>query len=252
MSPLFSLNVGSNLIRLDVVAEDGTTKIYTVTVNRASSNGGSEGGGGPTTPSTEPSEEQSPDEPTKEPSTDSNPTITFSDIAEHWAEVYIKQAVSDGIVTGYPGGTFRPNRTVTRAEFAVMLINALKLQGEGAALTFIDTANIGSWARKAVAQAVQAGIISGYEDGSFRPDAEITRVEMVMMLANASGLSREVNVVTGFADDKEIPAWAKGAVAVVKKRGLVEGKGSNEFDPHGKATRAEAVTVLIRMLAQKS
>jgi tripartite motif-containing protein 71 len=170
----------------------------------------------------------------------------------HWAEASIKQAVSSGIVSGYPDGTFKPNDSVTRAEFAVMLINTLKPQGEGAALTFTDTAKIGTWAQKAVAQAVKAGIIKGYEDGSFRPDAEITRAEMAVMLANALGLPIEANAAIGFADDKDIPAWAKASVAYVKHAGIVQGKGDNEFAPQDHATRAEAVTVLLNMVAQKS
>ncbi|MEQ4487158.1 Ig-like domain-containing protein [Cohnella silvisoli] len=185
-------------------------------------------------------------------STDTKPDITFTDIAGHWAEVNIKQAVSGGIVTGYPDGTFKPNRTVSRAEFVVMLMNTLKPQGEGTTLTFKDTAKIGAWAQKAVAQAVQAGIIKGYEDGGFRPDAEITHLEMAVILAKALSQSIEANVATGFADDKNIPAWAKGSIAFVKEAGIVQGKGDNEFAPQDHATRAEAVTVLMNMLARMS
>lgn len=178
--------------------------------------------------------------------------INFSDIFGHWAEANIKQAANSGIVKGYFDGTFKPGKTVTRAEFAVMLMNTLKPEAAGAELTFKDTAKIGAWAKKAVAQAVQADIIKGYTDGSFRPDAEITRAEMAAMIANALGQSIESNAVTGFSDDQDIPAWAKGSVAAMKKLGIVEGKGANTFDPNGKTTRAEAVTVLLKMLAQKS
>ncbi|MEC0231197.1 S-layer homology domain-containing protein [Paenibacillus alba] len=180
------------------------------------------------------------------------PAITLSDISGHWAEANIKQAISRGIVSGYPDGTFKPGKTVTRAEFAVMLMNTLKLQGEGAELTFTDSAQIGAWAKKAVAQAVQAGIINGYEDGSFRPDAVITRAEMAAMITAALGKSNQANAATGFADDKDIPAWAKASVAYVKQAGIVQGKGDNQFAPLDNATRAEAVTVLLNMLAQKS
>lgn len=180
------------------------------------------------------------------------PAVNLSDIMGHWAEAKIKQAVSSGIVNGYPDGTFKPNTTVTRAEFAVMLMNTLKPQGEGATLTFTDTVKIGTWAQKAVAQASQAGIVKGYEDGSFRPDADITRAEMAVMLANALGLTIEADTVTGFADDKNVPAWSKGAVAAMKKQRLIEGKGDNEFGPISQATRAEAVTVLLNVLTTKS
>ncbi|GAA4861388.1 hypothetical protein GCM10023310_45950 [Paenibacillus vulneris] len=180
------------------------------------------------------------------------PDVNLSDLTGHWAEANVKQAVNKGIVSGYPDGTFKPNNTVTRAEFAVMLMNTLKPQGDGAALTFTDKAEIGAWAQKAVAQAFHAGIVKGYEDGSFRPDAQITRAEMAVMLSNALGLTTEANAVTGFADDKDVPAWAKGAVAAMKKQQLVEGKGDNEFASAAPATRAEAVTVLLNMLAQKN
>ncbi|MCD9026436.1 InlB B-repeat-containing protein [Cohnella silvisoli] len=176
--------------------------------------------------------------------------IVLSDISGHWAEANIKQAVNIGIAKGYADGTFKPGKTVTRAEFAVMLMNALNPQAEGAALTFADTAKIGAWAQKAVAQAVQAGIIHGYQDGSFRPDAEITRAEMAVMIASALNLTAESNPVTGFADDKKISSWAKGPVAALKKLGIISGKGANDFVPDGKTTRAEAVTVLLNMLEQ--
>ncbi|WMT43360.1 S-layer homology domain-containing protein [Paenibacillus sp. D2_2] len=192
------------------------------------------------------------EEPTKNPSTDTETTVKFSDISGHWAEKNIKQAVSSGIVTGYSDSTFMPDKTVTRAEFAVMLMNTLKPQGAGTALTFTDSAKIGSWAQKAVAQAVQAGIIKGYEDSTFRPDEVITRAEMAAMLANALGQSTAANTATGFADDKDIPAWAKASVTYVKQAGVMQGKGNNQFAPQGHATRAEAITALLNMLAQKS
>ncbi|WP_164472857.1 S-layer homology domain-containing protein [Cohnella candidum] len=188
------------------------------------------------------------DKPTTE---DPAANVAFSDISGHWAEANIKQAISNGMVSGYPDGTFKPNHTVTRAEFAVMLMNALGQQGDGASLTFTDKAKIGAWAQKAVAQAVKAGIINGYEDGSFRPNAVITRSEMAVMITKALGQSTEATSVTGFADDKDIPAWAKGAVAAMKELGLVEGKGSNAYAPGDQTTRAEAVTVLLKMLAYK-
>jgi uncharacterized repeat protein (TIGR02543 family) len=179
-------------------------------------------------------------------------TVSFSDIAAHWAQASIKQAVSAGIVSGYPDGTFKPGRTVTRAEFAVMLMNALQLQLDGAELTFNDSAKIGSWAQKSVAQAVNAGIINGYEDGSFRPNAEITRAEMTVMIAKALNLADGAAASSGFADDKDIPDWAKGTVAALKNLGIIEGKSANQFAPGDKMTRAEAVTVLLKMQEQKS
>lgn len=179
--------------------------------------------------------------------TPAKPEISFSDIAGHWAEANIKQAVQDGIVNGYSDGTFKPGKTITRAEFAVMLMNALQVQEAGAELTFTDQADIGRWARSAVAQAVQAGIISGYSDGTFRANANITRAEMVAMMGRAFGLPMNPNAVTSFADNGTIPVWAKSAVAMLQERGIVNGIGGNTFNPHKQATRAEAIVMLLNM-----
>lgn len=187
---------------------------------------------------------------TKDPST--NIKLNFSDILGHWAESGIQQAVKGGIVTGYPDGTFKPNHTVTRAEFTVMLMNTLKPQGEGAKLNFTDNAEIGTWGQEAIALAVREGIIYGYEDGSFRPNTEITRAEMAVVIAGALGKARETDSETGFADDKHIAMWAKGSVAFMLQSGIMQGKDDNQFAPQDHATRAEAVTVLLKISAQKS
>ncbi|WP_254790368.1 Ig-like domain repeat protein [Paenibacillus sp. OK003] len=180
-------------------------------------------------------------------------TLNVIDITGHWAEVNIQKAIALGIINGYTDGTFKPNTTVTRAEFAVMLMNALKpqFQSEGAALTFTDEPQIAAWAREAVAQAVTAGIITGYQDGAFHPNDPITRAEMAVMLAKSSGKLIEGSATTRFADDKAIVAWARGSILSVQQSGLMQGKGNNHFAPQDNTTRAEAVTVLINSLSQK-
>ena len=187
--------------------------------------------------------------PAREPE---KPAVSFSDIAGHWAEGSIKQAVSEGIVAGYPDETFRPNHSVTRAEFTVMLAGALKSDGTGAGLQFKDQNKLGAWTKRAVALAVQAGIVSGYKDGSFRPDAKITRAEMASMIARALKVPLEANGQTGFADNEDIPKWARGAVEATRKLDIVGGRGGNKFVPNDTATRSEAVVMLLRMLDRVS
>ncbi|OMF24545.1 hypothetical protein BK133_22775 [Paenibacillus sp. FSL H8-0548] len=182
---------------------------------------------------------------------DTKTESSFSDIAGHWGEANIKQAVQQGIVKGYPEGTFRPNATVTRAEFTVMLMNALKLDEEGTPLRFTDEQKIGAWAKTAIAQSVKAGITSGYNDGSFRPSASISRAELAVMVARAYGAALQATASTGFADDSDIPVWAKSAIALVKESGIVSGQGGNRFVPNANATRAEAVTIILNLLKAK-
>ncbi|TVY03119.1 S-layer homology domain-containing protein [Cohnella terricola] len=177
-----------------------------------------------------------------------NGEVKFSDIVGHWAEASIKLAAAKGIVGGYTGGTFKPKGEVTRAEFAVMLARMLNLQGNGAALEFTDKASIGAWAKQGIAQAVQAGIVKGYGDGSFKPNAKISRAEMVTMIANALGLVNNSRAKTAFTDDAEIPAWARAAVDAIVENGIVQGIGGNKFAPKQTATRAEAAVVLLNAL----
>lgn len=172
----------------------------------------------------------------------------FTDISGHWAEAAIKEAIASGIVKGYTDGTFKPNNTVTRAEFSVMLMGALKAEGEGAALTFTDQAKIAAWAKEAVAHAVKAEIISGYPDGTFRPGANILRMEMVSMIAKGARLTLDPNAATSFADNEDIPAWAMGAVKAVSDKGIIQGRTGNVFAPKATASRADAITVIMNML----
>lgn len=176
--------------------------------------------------------------------------VELSDIAGHWAEANIREAVGLGIVKGYTDGTFQPDAHVSRAEFTVMLMQAIGAEEAGAQLDFTDGASIEPWAQQAVAQAVAAGILRGYEDGSFRPNAKLQRAEMAAMIAKAAGITLDPTAVTQFADDALIPVWAKGAIAALQAQGLVQGDASNAYHPGGQTTRAEAVAVLLRLASQ--
>lgn len=174
----------------------------------------------------------------------------LSDIAGHWAERDIRDGVARGWVDGYPDGTFAPDRTVTRAEFAVMLGRALGWTN-GSSLAFADAAAIPDWASEAIAGAVQAGVINGYPDGSFRPDGGIGRVEAAVMIARAAGLTPAEAGRTAFADDGAIPDWAKPLIEAGRAANLLQGSGGNKFVPSALTTRAEAIVLLKRLEAYK-
>ncbi|GIP32541.1 PQQ-binding-like beta-propeller repeat protein [Paenibacillus sp. J2TS4] len=179
------------------------------------------------------------------------PALPFSDIEEHWAQANIVKAAGLYIANGYPDGTFRPDGDITRAEFCVLLMNGMKPEAEGAGLTFADRNHIGEWAVKAVSQAVQLGIVNGYPDGTFQPDANITHAEMIAMVVRASGQAAEEQEQTGFADDADIPAWAKAAAALARQSGIADFMRNNRMEPNAKSTRAEAVTAILNMLDKK-
>lgn len=201
-------------------------------------------------PKTEPeSESKSESEIKPEAKPDSKPQPEFKDVKSHWASEAIQKAQQLGIVSGYKDGTFRPQKEVTRAEFATMLVKALGFDaGEYSALQFKDTDKIPEWAKANIAILIEKGIISGYGDNTFRADQPISRTEMVMMIVRAMGLDTEDKETTSFKDDKQIPVWAKGAIAAAAEKGIVQGQAGHKFAPDSSTTRAEAVKVILNML----
>ncbi|MDF2667812.1 MAG: NEAr transporter [Paenibacillus sp.] len=169
----------------------------------------------------------------------------FRDVRGHWAKESIEQAVKLGIVSGYGNGNFLPNGDVSRAEFAIMIVQALKLNGQSAALPFSDAALIPDWAKSAIAQASLAGIINGYDDGTFRADDKITRSEMAVIIARAAKLTLDPSAKLSFADSDQIPSWAQSSVAAAVNAKLISGRDGNLFAPSANATRAESVSLIL-------
>jgi hypothetical protein len=188
--------------------------------------------------------------PSSEEPGQNEPTIKLSDIADHPAEKEIKEAVALGFVTGYPDGAFLPNANVTRAEFAKMLMTGLNQADSAGQLAFRDKEQIGSWARPMVAEAVKLGIIKGYADNTFRPNANITHAEMIAMVMRASGLPlNEAPMPPRISDYEAIPAWAKPSVNKAAETGIIIVGGlPDKFAPQALSTRAEAASAIVRML----
>jgi len=131
-----------------------------------------------------------------------------------------------------------------------MLSRALQLENRSdiraQALSFKDAVSFPSWASSHIALARSAGLINGYDDGTFRPNKPITRAEIVVMAVRALKLANDTSKATFFfVDDKEIPSWAKSAVSQSVVAGIIKGKNGNRFAPADQSTRAEAVTILI-------
>ena len=176
----------------------------------------------------------------------------FRDIAGHWAKDAIERAAKQGFVNGYEDGTFRPQGLVTRAEFAKMLALAMQLPlSYDVQLTFTDVDRVPEWAKPSVSAATTAGIVSGYEDNTFRSNNLISRAEMTAMIVRALGIKVEAVQTTTFADDAQIAAWARPYVSAATEAELIKGQGNNLFAPNAKATRAEAVTLILSMLDHK-
>nr|WP_275983921.1 NEAT domain-containing protein [Paenibacillus hamazuiensis] len=180
--------------------------------------------------------------------TETGTPTSLSDIENHWAKAAIERAVALGIVDGYEDGSFRPDGEVSRAEFTAMIGRALKLEGKQAELAYADIGSIPAWAKPYLEQAVGAGIVNSYEDNTFRAERQITRSEIAVMVVRALGLPVDHNESLSFADAGQIPQWAYAQVAAAAKKGIINGRDNNVFAPNDRATRAEAVTLIMALL----
>ncbi|MEN6461556.1 MAG: S-layer homology domain-containing protein [Syntrophomonas sp.] len=172
------------------------------------------------------------------------PVVSFTDVNGNWAAANITKLAATGAIKGYTDGTFKPDNNITRAEFVTVLVKALKL-APASGKTFNDTAN--SWSKDYIATAVANGIINGYSDTTFGPDDPITREQMAVIIVKADKLSK---IPSGkiFADNGAISAWAKDAVSTASGNSIIAGYADNTFRPQNYASRAEAVTVIVKIL----
>lgn len=167
-------------------------------------------------------------------------TEIFKDIAGHWGKQFIVDMNKAGIINGYEDGTFRPDGTVTKGEFATLIVNALKL----------DTADVsGHWAAKFVNAAKAANLIA--DDIAFATDADfdtkITREEMASMVSKAAAYKKvEIKDAKelAFTDNGDIASWAAEDVKNAVALGIISGMDDGSFQPKANATRAQAATML--------
>ncbi len=115
--------------------------------------------------------------------------LGYSDVPPtHWDFNDITALGVKGIINGYPDGTFMPDSNIARAEFAVVLAKAMGWAANPGGHDFADAAEIPSWARGYISAAVGKGVISGYEDNTFRASRPITRTEIAVIVVRALGL----------------------------------------------------------------
>ncbi|WP_245247294.1 MULTISPECIES: S-layer homology domain-containing protein [unclassified Paenibacillus] len=110
--------------------------------------------------------------------------VSFTDLnASHWAFAEIARAKAAGYADGYPDGTIQPDQQISREEAAVVLTNVLKLQENAAAAeAFKDAAQFAGWSKGSIGALAAKGYLSGYEDGTFKPQSSMTRAEIVVLL----------------------------------------------------------------------
>lgn len=161
---------------------------------------------------------------------------SFKDMKGHWAEDIVNDLASRLILDNDGKENFLPSKKATRPEFAQIITNALGLMQKGAGKDIFSNISKEDGYYDAVTIAYEYGIISGYEDGSFRPDKEITREEIN-------------NLLLGYPDNSSISPWAKEYVAICTKLGIVTGRNDNTIAPKDSMSMAEMAVMVHRLLS---
>lgn len=177
--------------------------------------------------------------------------INFSDVENHWAKSAISNMASKGIIKGYADGTFKPNASITRGEFATLLARAFNLETTSAISPFKDVTT-DKWYAESILALYEAGITSGRADGTFGAGAPITNEEISAMIARTITVLNltlpETNTAgITFTDSKQISSYAKEAVTMLTKYGILSGKPDGSFGPKLTTTRAQVAVILDRI-----
>lgn len=180
----------------------------------------------------------------------------FQDMQTHWAKTDVEKLAAKDIVSGVDEQHFAPEKEVSRAEFAALLARAMGLRATvGEAVAAFSDIHTGDWFAGPVALASTAGLIDGYDDGTFRPLDQVTREQMAVMIHRSMQIARHAAepsnqeaVLAPFSDQSAIDSWAREAIAGTLERGLMQGVTETSLNPHANATRAQAAVTLSRLL----
>ncbi|GAA0135084.1 hypothetical protein YSY43_19240 [Paenibacillus sp. YSY-4.3] len=184
---------------------------------------------------------------------------TFADVQEHWAKADIEALSTRFIIHGTASGTFDPQQQVTRAEWVSMLVRALGLAQEGTQSThsFTDVPEA-AWYSGSIQAAVEAGLIQGFADGTFRANEAVTREQMAVTLLKAMELAggphnetaSRLSQLATFKDVENVSGWAVEAMSKLTGVGIFTGDDQGLLQPSRQASRAESAVVFHKLLQE--
>ena|GEM_PF-3463063 len=185
--------------------------------------------------------------------------VEFSDMTSHWAKDAVNDMGARLVVSGVGNGSYEPERSITRAEFASILVRAMGLAPGTTESGFRDV-SLGDWFNGYVDAASSYNLIAGYDASTFGPNDTITREQAMAILARAmqlAGLDAELGdseiseLISKYSDAAAVSDYARAGVAACIKAGIVSGKTATTIAPKDAVTRAE-VAVLVRHLLEKA
>ncbi|WP_338791206.1 S-layer homology domain-containing protein [Bernardetia sp. MNP-M8] len=179
-------------------------------------------------------------------------TPAITDITGNWAENEIRYMLDNGFMSGYADNTFRPNNTTSRAEFATMIAVIIdpSISSDPAVASRSFTDISGHWAEANILKAARAGYLSGYTDGTFRPNDPITRMQVTLSISNGLGVSGGTSTMLNlFTDKNDVPSWATTSVTNgIANRFVANHPDKNYYKPNENSTRANATVVMYQAL----
>ena len=174
----------------------------------------------------------------------------FSDVAgDAWYYDAVRYASENGLMGGYGNGMFGPNDNLSRAQFAQILFNKEGRPVVNYLLRYNDVAD-GAWYTEAVRWATSQGVVSGYGNGMFGPNDNITREQLAVMLWRYAGSPAATDKELHFTDADQASGFALEALRWAVENSIINGKSGGILDPQGLATRAEAAQILKNFLGK--
>lgn len=176
----------------------------------------------------------------------------FNDIENYsWAKTQIKSMAAKGIIGGKKEGYYNPGDNITRAEFVALLVRMLRINNVDSDSNMqIKDLKAGSWYIGVIEAAVREGLITGYKDGTIRPNDNISRQDMAVMLSRVLkkyknvSVPGDINNYLEFKDKESIAQYAREGVAILSEYAIVKGDKNNAFNPGNYLTRAEAAVAI--------
>ncbi len=175
--------------------------------------------------------------------TNASNEFTYSAPANSFSIIHLKTAESRPYIKGYADGTFKPNGTITRAEAAAIIARLSGIDENKAYESKFGDVQSDKWYANYINFAAQKGYITGYADGTFKPDNTITRAEMAVIAGKYIGITPGHH--PEFSDVK-FDFWAGEYIDAMSLKGLIKGYSDGTFKPNNTITRAEAVTIINR------
>ncbi|MCQ2456282.1 MAG: DUF4838 domain-containing protein [Clostridia bacterium] len=180
--------------------------------------------------------------------------MPFTDVKKkQWYYEPIEEVYAEGIMQGVSETEFAPVKSLTRAETVTLLsrLACVNVEGMSESLTFKDTKKT-AWYAEYVGWAAESGVVNGYDDGTFRPNAPVSRQELasliVRFLSYMEAHLADSPKIAKYSDEGKIAGWAKENAEVMRKSGLMNGDDAGRFNPKSTATRAEMAAICVRML----